>query len=182
MLPSAMPISIPPTIEKIPEIASLPPSTRTDMLADANAPFHPPPRRRRLHVHGDPPTHDCFVSFLSFGSPSDHRYTHRAPQPAASPRLPSRCPRLSYYKSCSPTTALATTTLLPPLPKSLPQPTTRPSPTRPRPRTPKMPGAPHRVKQQLHIITGPPIPSPAVSAASSTRSTAQSSGREGAGG
>ena len=85
-----------------------------------NAPIRLPPRRRRLHVHGDPPTHDRFVSFLSFGSLSDHRYTHRAPQPAASPRFPSRCPCLSYYKSCSPTTALATTTLPPPLPKSLP--------------------------------------------------------------
>ena len=96
----------------------------------------------------DPPTHDCFLSFLSFGSPSGHRYTHRAPQPAASPRLPLRCPCLSYYKSCSPTTALATTTLPPPLPKSLPQPSTRPRPTRPRPRTPKIPGAPHCVKHQ----------------------------------
>lgn len=38
MLPTAMPFSIPPTIEKIPEIASLPPSTRTDMLAAADAP------------------------------------------------------------------------------------------------------------------------------------------------
>ena len=59
-----------------------------------NAPIRLPPRRRCLHVHGDPPTHDCFLSFLSFGSPSGHRYTHRAPQPAASPRLPLRLPSL----------------------------------------------------------------------------------------
>ena len=38
MLPSAMPFSIPLTIEKIPEIASLPSSARAEMLAAADAP------------------------------------------------------------------------------------------------------------------------------------------------
>ena len=39
-----------------------------------NAPIRLPPRRRCLaHVHGDPPTHDCFLSFLSFGSPGGAR-------------------------------------------------------------------------------------------------------------
>lgn len=38
MLPVVMPFSIPPTIGKIPEIASLPPSARKAMLAAAEAP------------------------------------------------------------------------------------------------------------------------------------------------
>ncbi len=38
MLPTVMPFSIPSSIEKIPEIASLPPSTRAEMLAAADAP------------------------------------------------------------------------------------------------------------------------------------------------
>jgi len=38
MLPTAMSFSIPPTTEKIPEVASLPPSVRTEMLAAADAP------------------------------------------------------------------------------------------------------------------------------------------------
>ena len=47
--------------------------------------------------------------------------THTArPSPPQAPAFHCACPRLSYYKSCSPTTALATTTLPPPLPKSLP--------------------------------------------------------------